>query len=50
LVIIILNLKKGIKMNNNIDKYKNMLDIYNKYISKIKELDKELRIIMKEKK
>ena len=37
-------------MNNNIDKYKNMLDIYNKYISKIKELDKELRIIMKEKK
>ena len=37
-------------MNNNIDKYKSMLDIYNQYINKIRKLNKELSIIMEEKK
>ena len=35
-------------MNNNIDKYKTMLDIYNQYIKRIKELNKELSAIIKE--
>ena len=35
-------------MNNNIDKYKSMLDIYNQYIKRIKELNKELSAIIKE--
>ena len=46
----IINLTKGDAMNNNIDKYKNMLDIYNQYINKIRKLNKELSIIMEEKK
>ena len=46
----IINLTKGDTMKNNIDKYKSMLDIYNQYINKIRELNKELSIIMEEKK